>query len=66
MGVAAGPSGSVWVTDYLADRVDEFTEAGEWIGAVGWGSSAANTAKTATDVHDELQGGDRRLRARAI
>jgi DNA-binding beta-propeller fold protein YncE len=37
--VAQSDDGRVWVTDYGNNRVEEFTEAGEFIEAIGWGVS---------------------------
>ncbi len=36
-GVATGPSGDVYVTDYANYRIDEFSAAGAFIEAYGWG-----------------------------
>ena len=37
MGVASSANGNIWVTDYEADRVDEYTEAGGFVAAFGFG-----------------------------
>jgi sugar lactone lactonase YvrE len=35
MGVAVGPNGNVWVTDTGRSSVDEFSEAGQYLGHIG-------------------------------
>ena len=39
VGIAAGPSGTVYVTDQLENRVDEYTWGGAFLRAWGWGVS---------------------------
>jgi len=38
-GVAFDPSNNVWVADHANNRVDEFSEGGTFVTAVGWGVS---------------------------
>jgi RHS repeat-associated protein len=42
-GIAIDSSGNLWITDYANNRVDEYTEKGEFIAALGFGVSSGES-----------------------
>lgn len=59
-GVAIDSSGDVWVTDYANNRVDEFSEKGEFIKAIGFSvtneKDELQTCKTESECHAGVAG----------
>ena len=50
-GIATDPSGDVYVADYESNRIDEFSAAGAFIKAYGWGvSDGASQFETCTST----------------